>query len=114
MSNIQLIADCTITDLELFNTLVPQIIEASNNAGGCTQYDWVVNGNNVLVLENYVDEGAFFAHLEAVGELMGQLMAACTLNALNFVTPVSNDIIHAVSEFPAFFFTPVNTTVITA
>ena len=60
--------------LEAFKALGPQFVAKTRTEPGCVHYAFSFSGNTAHCREGYVDANAVLAHLQNVGELLGQAL----------------------------------------
>ena len=62
--------------LEQVRAYLPQFVEMTQSEPGCLYYGFTLNGNDLHCREGYANAEGALAHLENVGELLGEFMGA--------------------------------------
>lgn len=66
-------------ELENFKALLPKFVEATDREELCLTYDFTINGDVVHCRESYRGGEGVNAHIENVGELLGQALGVSDL-----------------------------------
>lgn len=75
--------------LSAFKALGPQFVERTRTESGCLHYAFSFSGSTAHCREGYVDAEAVLAHLQNVGELLGQALKIATITRLEVHAPAS-------------------------
>jgi len=75
--------------LEAFKALGPQFVEKTRAESGCMHYAFSFNGNTAHCREGYTDAAAVLAHLQNVGELLGQALKIAKIVRLEVHAPAA-------------------------
>ena len=75
--------------LEQFKALGPQFVAKTRSESGCIHYAFSFNGNFAHCREGYVDADAVLAHLENVGQLLGEALKLAKIIRLEVHAPAS-------------------------
>lgn len=75
--------------LEAFRALGPQFVARTRTEPGCMHYAFSYNGNTAHCREGYVDAAAVLAHLQNVGELLGEALKLARIVRLEVHAPAS-------------------------
>ena len=73
--------------LEAFKALGPQFVAKTRTEPGCVHYAFSFSGNTAHCREGYVDANAVLAHLQNVGELLGQALKIARIIRLEVHAP---------------------------
>lgn len=73
--------------LDAFKALGPQFVAKTRNEPGCMHYAFSFSGNTAHCREGYVDAGAVLAHLQNVGELLGEALKIAKIVRLEVHAP---------------------------
>ena len=73
--------------LEAFKALGPQFVAKTRTESGCMHYAFSFSGNTAHCREGYVDANAVLAHLQNVGELLGQALKIARIVRLEVHAP---------------------------
>ncbi|EHR70680.1 hypothetical protein BurJ1DRAFT_1820 [Burkholderiales bacterium JOSHI_001] len=76
-------------NLSAFKELGPQFVEKTRNESGCVHYAFSFSGNTAHCREGYVNAEAVLAHLENVGNLLGQALKISKIVRLEVHAPAS-------------------------
>ena len=72
-----------------FKALGPKFLERTRTEPGCVHYAFSFNGDIAHCREGYVDAEAILAHLDNVGELLGQALQLAKLVRLEIHAPAA-------------------------
>lgn len=75
--------------LDAFKALGPRFIEKTRTEAGCIHYAFSVSGNVVHCREGYTDGAAILAHLQNVGELLGEALKISKISRLEVHAPAA-------------------------
>jgi hypothetical protein len=75
--------------LAAFKALGPQFVAKTRAEPGCIHYAFSFSGNTAHCREGYDDAAAVLAHLENVGELLGQALKIAKIVRLEVHAPAS-------------------------
>jgi hypothetical protein len=75
--------------LDAFKALGPQFVARTRKEAGCVHYCFSFSGQTAHCREGYVDAAAVLAHLENVGELLGQALKIATITRLEVHAPAA-------------------------
>lgn len=75
--------------LEAFKALGPQFVAKTGTETGCMHYAFSFSGNTAHCREGYVDANAVLAHLQNVGELLGQALKLAKIVRLEVHAPAA-------------------------
>lgn len=75
--------------LGAFKALGPKFIEKTRTEPGCMHYAFSFNGHTAHCREGYADAGAVLAHLQNVGELLGEALKIAKIIRLEVHAPAS-------------------------
>ncbi len=75
--------------LEAFKALGPKFVEKTRTEGGCMHYAFSFNGNVAHCREGYTDAAAVLAHLQNVGELLGEALKIAKIVRLEVHAPAA-------------------------
>lgn len=75
--------------LEAFKALGPQFVARTRNEAGCVHYAFSFDGHNAHCREGYVDAEAVLAHLQNVGELLGEALKIARIVRLEVHGPAA-------------------------
>lgn len=75
--------------LDAFKALGPQFVAKTRTEPGCVHYAFSFNGNNAHCREGYVDAAAVLAHLQNVGELLGEALKIAKIVRLEVHAPAA-------------------------
>ncbi len=75
--------------LDAFKALGPKFVERTRNEAGCVHYAFSFNGHTAHCREGYVNAEALLAHLQNVGELLGEALKIAKITALEVHAPAS-------------------------
>lgn len=75
--------------LDAFKALGPRFVEKTRTEPGCLHYAFSFSGGTAHCREGYVDAGAVLAHLENVGELLGEALKIAKIIRLEVHAPAS-------------------------
>lgn len=73
--------------LEAFKALGPKFVAKTRTEPGCMHYAFSFNGNTAHCREGYVDAAAVLAHLQNVGELLGEALKLAKIVRLEVHAP---------------------------
>lgn len=73
--------------LEAFRALGPKFVTKTRAEAGCVHYAFSFSGNTAHCREGYVDAPALLAHLENVGELLGEALKIAKIVRLEVHAP---------------------------
>lgn len=110
MTNIRYVVNMNIKDQEKFEVVAQKAIDANKDLEGKVSYDWYVNGDDGIIMEEWANDKAFFAHLGTVGPLMPELLEACDLT-VHVISQVSDDARKALEGLPSTFYEPLSASV---
>jgi hypothetical protein len=75
--------------LAAFKALGPQFVERTRTEPGCMHYAFSFNGTTAHCREGYANAEAVLAHLQNVGELLGQALQIAKIVRLEVHAPAS-------------------------
>lgn len=75
--------------LAAFRALVPRFVEKTRGEAGCLHYAFSFSGNIAHCREGYVDANAVLAHLENVGEVLGEALKIAKIVRLEVHAPAA-------------------------
>lgn len=75
--------------LDAFTAIVPQFIERTATEPGCVHYAFSFDGLNAHCREGYDDAAAVLAHLDNVGDLLGEALKVSELTRLEVHGPAA-------------------------
>ena len=75
--------------VEAFKALGPQFVERTRTEPGCVHYAFSFNGNTAHCREGYDHAEAVLAHLQNVGELLGEALKLARITRLEVHAPAS-------------------------
>lgn len=75
--------------LAAFKALGPQFVEKTRQEPGCRHYAFSFSGNTAHCREGYDDAAAVLAHLQNVGELLGQALKIAKIVRLEVHAPAA-------------------------
>jgi hypothetical protein len=75
--------------LDAFKALGPQFVARTRTEPGCVHYAFSFNGNTAHCREGYVDAAAVLAHLQNVGELLGEALKIAKIVRLEVHAPAA-------------------------
>lgn len=75
--------------LDAFKALAPRFVEKTRNEPGCMHYAFSICGNAVHCREGYDTAEAILAHLDNVGELLGEALQIAELSRLEVHAPAA-------------------------
>ncbi len=75
--------------LQAFKTLGPQFVAKTRSEPGCLHYAFSFNGTTAHCREGYADADALLAHLNNVGELLGQALKIAKIVRLEVHAPAA-------------------------
>lgn len=75
--------------LAAFKALGPQFVARTRNEPGCVHYAFSYDGHTAHCREGYVDAAAVLAHLDNVGELLGQALKLAKIVRLEVHAPAA-------------------------
>lgn len=75
--------------LAAFKALGPQFVEKTRSEAGCVHYAFSFSDNIAHCREGYVDADAVLAHLQNVGELLGQALKIASIVRLEVHGPAA-------------------------
>lgn len=110
MTNIRYIVNMNIKDAKKFETVARKAIDANKDVAGKVAYDWKVHGDKAIVMEEWANDKALLNHLETMGPLLPDLLAACDLT-IHVISPLSHDAKKALEGLPSTFYEPLSATV---
>lgn len=76
-------------NLPAFKALGPKFVAKTRDEAGCVHYAFSFNGNTAHCREGYADAEAVLAHLQNVGELLGEALKIATIVRLEVHAPVA-------------------------
>lgn len=74
-------------NLAAFKALGPQFVDKTRNEAGCMHYAFSFNGNSAHCREGYANAEAVLAHLQNVGELLGEALKIAKIVRLEVHAP---------------------------
>lgn len=75
--------------IDAFKALGPRFVERSRTEPGCVHYAFSFNGNSAHCREGYDNAEAVLAHLQNVGELLGEALKIAKIVRLEVHGPVA-------------------------
>lgn len=75
--------------LAAFKALGPQFVAKTRNETGCLHYAFSFSGSTAHCREGYVDADAVLAHLQNVGDLLGQALKIAKIVKLEVHAPAA-------------------------
>ena len=75
--------------LDEFKALGPRVVATTQSETGCLHYAFSFNGSTAHCREGYEDANALLAHLENVGELLGQALQIAKIVRLEVHGPAA-------------------------
>ena len=75
--------------LESFKALGPKFVEKTRQEAGCVHYAFSFSGDVAHCREGYADADAVLAHLQNVGELLGEALKLARITRLEVHAPAS-------------------------
>lgn len=75
--------------LQAFKALGPRFVAKTRTEPGCLHYAFSFSGNIAHCREGYEDAGAVLAHLQNVGELLGQALKIAKIVRLEVHAPAA-------------------------
>lgn len=69
--------------------LLPKFVEKTTSEPNCVSYEFTINGDVVFCREAYANAESALAHLENVGELLGEMLKVSDLLRLEIHGPAS-------------------------
>jgi Antibiotic biosynthesis monooxygenase len=75
--------------LDAFKALGPQFVARTRTEPGCLHYAFSFDGHTAHCREGYVDADAVLAHLQNVGELLGQALKIAKIVRLEVHAPAA-------------------------
>jgi hypothetical protein len=75
--------------LSAFKALGPKFVEKTRSEPGCVHYSFSFSGDVAHCREGYVDADAVLAHLQNVGELLGEALKIAKITRLEVHAPAS-------------------------
>ncbi len=75
--------------LSAFRALGPKFVERTRNESGCMHYAFSFSGNTAHCREGYVNAEAVLAHLQNVGELLGEALKVAKMARLEVHAPAA-------------------------
>lgn len=75
--------------LDAFKALGPQFVDRTRTEAGCMHYAFSFSGNIAHCREGYDDASALLAHLQNVGELLGQALKIAKIIRLEVHGPAA-------------------------
>lgn len=75
--------------LDAFKALGPQFVARTRNEPGCVHYAFSFNGRSAHCREGYDNAEAVLAHLQNVGELLGQALQIAKIVRLEVHAPAA-------------------------
>ena len=75
--------------LEAFKALGPKFVAKTRTESGCMHYAFSFNGNIAHCREGYTDAPALLAHLQNVGELLGEALEIAKIIRLEVHAPAA-------------------------
>jgi hypothetical protein len=75
--------------LDDFKAMFPKFVDRTRSEPGCVHYAFSVEGANVHCREGYDDAAAVLAHLDNVGDLLGQALQIARLVRLEVHGPAA-------------------------
>jgi hypothetical protein len=76
-------------NLQAFKALGPQFVAKTRNEPGCMHYAFSFSGNTAHCREGYESADALLAHLQNVGELLGEALKIAKIVRLEVHAPAS-------------------------
>lgn len=73
--------------LEAFKALGPKFVDKTRTEPGCMHYAFSFSGSTAHCREGYVDAAAVLAHLQNVGELLGEALKIAKIVRLEVHAP---------------------------
>lgn len=74
-------------NLDAFKALGPLFVEKTRSEAGCVHYAFSFNGTSAHCREGYVNAEAILAHLQNVGDLLGQALQIAKIVRLEVHAP---------------------------
>jgi hypothetical protein len=75
--------------LAAFKSIVPQFVARTRNEPGCVHYAFSFDGLEAHCREGYDDAAAVLAHLENVGDLLGEALRVSEITRLEVHAPAA-------------------------
>lgn len=75
--------------LEAFKALGPKFVDKTRSESGCMHYAFSFSGRTAHCREGYVDAAAMLAHLQNVGELLGEALKIAKIVRLEVHAPAA-------------------------
>lgn len=75
--------------LEAFKALGPKFVAKTRTEPGCRHYTFSFSGSNAHCREGYDNADAILAHLQNVGELLGEALKIAKITRLEVHAPVA-------------------------
>ena len=75
--------------LDAFKALGPQFVAQTRNEPGCIHYAFSFSGNSAHCREGYDDAAAVLAHLDNVGQLLGEALKIAKIVRLEVHAPAA-------------------------
>lgn len=75
--------------LEAVLALLPRFVARTATEAKCRHYEFTINGDEVFCREAYADAGGALAHLENVGDLLGEMLKLADLARLEIHGPAA-------------------------
>jgi hypothetical protein len=75
--------------LAAFKSLGPKFVDKTRGEPGCLHYAFSFSGNTAHCREGYVDADAILAHLQNVGELLGEALKIAKITRLEVHAPAA-------------------------
>lgn len=75
--------------LAAFKALGPKFVEKTRTESGCVHYAFSFSGHNAHCREGYVNAEAVLAHLQNVGELLGEALKIAKIVRLEVHAPAA-------------------------
>lgn len=75
--------------LAAFKALGPKFVDRTRNESGCLHYAFSFSGNAAHCREGYVNAEALLAHLQNVGELLGEALKIAKIVRLEVHAPAA-------------------------
>ena len=81
--------DVQADQIAAFKALGSRFVERTRNERGCVHYAMSFSGNTAHCREGYENAEALLAHLENVGELLGEALKIATITRLEVHAPAA-------------------------
>lgn len=81
--------DVPMENLQAFKALGPRFVAKTRSEQGCVHYAFSFSGNTAHCREGYVNAEALLAHLQNVGDLLGEALKISKIVRLEVHAPAS-------------------------